>query len=119
MHEDDLVSALETAFQRDPKLPNERRLMFLEVDPDFIIDLLKLPPDGQSVGNTWVKVVSDPIPDDARVSRCGISERGLVRIMIASDEFKEVPDGAVVPQLSPMYSSELIVEKGPKEHSHV
>lgn len=71
------------------------RVKVLEVMPDFLIEICmdKLP--------QLTRVVANPLPNDARLVRCGISAWGMVYLIIESDTWDEVPRNGPIPRLEP------------------
>ena len=49
--------------------PDNRRLRYIEVDPDLILSLLKIPPGGLRVGEVIIQSAFDSILQKARCLR--------------------------------------------------
>jgi len=68
--------------------PRKSKLMIIEISPEFILDLLKIPKHGVQVDTVIIKNTEDRIPEDAEVLRCGISNNGCTNLIIEDKSFE-------------------------------
>lgn len=78
----------------------------VEITPELIVELLKVPQEGISIAGRILRAVQDAIPEAARGLRAGITETGNVLIVIESEEFPAVREGFQMGRLIPGYSIE-------------
>ena len=82
----------------------ESRVKFLRASPELLLSLLKV--NDTEVDGRIFSFASDPIPADARVVDCFVSdETHCVTFRIESDDFPVVKSGEEIAELRPMYQS--------------
>lgn len=76
------------------------RLAVVLASVEFFIDMCKR-------GERRVRVVRNAIPDDATFVRAGYDETGMIRIVVQSESFPDVQQGAVLTVLAPPVFEEI------------
>jgi hypothetical protein len=81
---------------------------FIDLTPELLCDLLKVKPSGELRGTVDSPVIinatNDPLPQDAKGLRCGITSCGNIRLVIESVHLSDVSEGGKIVELSPTYS---------------
>lgn len=83
-----------------------RQIRYLEITPELVLEQLKIPEEGIVVEGRRLTAESDPVPEDARVTRLWITDRGDLAMVVESDSFDEVHDTARVPEMRPTFRME-------------
>jgi len=87
--------------------PNGIRCVRIEITPEMVLALLKIPETGLVVNGMELKFGGSPIPDSAKALRAGINEYGNIQLLVEDDSFGLVGEGCVIPRLDPIYYQEL------------
>lgn len=85
-----------------------RRIKSIEIAPDIILDLLKLPGGSVVVDGQTIIFADNPIPDGAVALRCGINGHGNVVLLIEHESFSKQILGGAVSELRPCYAREKV-----------
>ena len=88
--------------------PRPLHIRSVEVSPDLLLELLKIPVEGVRINNHHLTVTKDAIPHDAKVARCFLTNADNVCFVIYSDSFDAINEGGEVPRIQPMYNIEKI-----------
>ena len=81
----------------------EPRVKRLSIDPDCLLDLLKIKGGRVVIDGEAITFACGPIPDDATVIKAGIGDHGEIHLIIADESFHPVPSGALIPRIIPIY----------------
>lgn len=81
-----------------------RRLVRIEVSPELLLDLLKVPPEGTVVDGRLLTVSKNAIPTTATVHNCSVDECGVINLVISDESFDELASTDVVPVRTPYYT---------------
>lgn len=87
------------------------RVQYLEIAPELLLSLLKIPPKGVVINQTLVTVEKDAIPPTARALRAGINECGNVILVIEDESFPLVYPGYVMKQICPLYAASPALDR--------
>ena len=80
----------------------------IEIAPEMILELLRVPVGGVRVGSEVIRSVGEAIPNSARVLRAGISDQGNVLLVVEDESFIALGKSCRLPAMNLMYqSSEL------------
>lgn len=100
--------------------PRAARVRCIEISPELILDLLKVPAGGVIVGEAptdsrvpqlrKITAIGDDLPVSARSLRAGIDERGCVLLVVEDGSFSEIDDGDVIPRLHLLYQEEVLFD---------
>lgn len=91
-----------------PNSTGGRKLRIVDISPEFLLDLVKIPPQGEVRGDFFVACNEQPIPEDATALRCGINTYGGISMVIESDSFDIVEESKLIPKTQPMYERKLV-----------
>lgn len=81
----------------------ESRVRWLSIDPELLLDLLKIKGGRTVIDGEEITFACSPIPDDATVIKAGIGSHGEINLIIADESFHPVISGALVPRIIPIY----------------
>lgn len=80
-----------------------RRVKYVDVDPEMILELLKVPLEGIQVGDQFL-TVEEGIPEDGRVQNCYQSNNSMIRFVVESAEFPKMAIGEAMTKFCPVYT---------------
>ena len=83
--------------------PDSRRIKYVKVTAELILELLKVPEQGVVIDGKTLKCVSDAIPETAKVVRSHFDESGDIALVIEHESFALVLPGQHVLQIHPVY----------------
>lgn len=89
-----------------------RKQKLIEIAPEMILELLRVPVGGIQVGSEVIRSVGDEIPASARVLRAGISEQGDVLLVVEDESFDALGKECRIPRMNLKWSAEKI-RRGP------
>lgn len=78
---------------------NMHRLKILRISPELFVELCK-------PGDTKIKVKHDALPPDTVFIRTFIDDSsgwGQIGLVVRSAEFEELPEGAPIPEIKPIF----------------
>jgi hypothetical protein len=88
-----------------------RRHMAIKIDPDLILDMLKIPDGTTNVNGEEIFFSAEPIPDDAKVVRCGITDVGEVFLVVEHESFSPLSRDIRIPYMDLRYGVRKPTEK--------
>ena len=80
-----------------------RKLARLLVSPHAILELLRLPEGGTTIGTTHYDYGDGALPADAKAVSVGIDEHGNVALVVESNVYDEVKEGGPMPTVALEY----------------
>lgn len=89
-----------------PNRPRHHRV--LVVSPELILEMLRWPTRGLTVDNERIACTADPIPESAKIARCGINDRQEFVFILEDASFPPVPPASPIPVLQPKFTAERI-----------
>lgn len=89
---------------------HECRQAFVDVAPELLLALLKLPLGGERVGDMLIQFDGLEIPADAKVVRCDVKDSRTIRLTMESKELPPVASRCFIPELEIAYKSQPVAE---------
>ncbi len=80
-----------------------QRVKYIDVEPQLILDLLKVPPEGKRIDDQLIVMDGDYIPEDAEVSMWCHGDFANVRLVVKSEEFPVLGEGAKMMRMDVVY----------------
>jgi len=87
--------------------PKKCGLKVIQLTPEFILSLLKMPKDGMLL---TVTSKDDIVPENAIAIRCGLSPMGNVNLIIGDKSFDELIEGQSIPSLFPRFYTRIVTK---------
>ncbi len=81
----------------------ESKIKFIDITPEFLLELLRVGPEGTFIDDYHIVFTKDVIPKTANPLRCGITQNGDIRLLIEDESFDPVYEGNPCPQLCFQY----------------